>query len=178
MATNGKSNAGWWILGILVLLGIIYWLYTIGTFNKFVARFGGTPVINDPGEESHCNDTDENGNRITNALAKSSGCLPPQNTALYLVVEGKVKEREWQKETLESLIGELPTVDTQRPAPSIKLGGYRNNDENSPYYNQYIGGTTWTFNQIRGGDLRNDGTRNPTYYLYVDNTNYPNIHNL
>ena len=154
---NGKSKAIWSVFGILVFLGILYWVYKRG----YLVKYGiGTLRITAEGEESLCNDTgnDPEGR----STSKSSGCFPPVAPHLYLVFQGgdkgDVKEREFTGEEM-SWVKDI-------------FDGYIHNWD-SPgevlIEDKYGKEVSWYYNQKRVDP--NIGTE---YYLFVDNISYRN----
>ena len=146
-----------WILGILVLAGILYLVYRQG----YLAQYGfGSLKITEEGEDSLCNDTGNDPNGRSGL--KTSGCFPPVAPHLYLVFQGgpkgNVREKEWLAKDVQPIKNILDdyTPDWNNPTKIITKDKYGRD-------------ITWTFNQKRVDP--NTGTE---YYLFVDNASYRN----
>ena len=146
-----------WLLGIAIVIGIIYWIYTQG----YLAKYGfGTVKIKSQGEESFCNDTGNDPNGRVNAKLAGT-CFPPVAPQFYLVFsggpKGDVKEREWTASELGNKADLFRDITSPNSTASIQV-----QKPNGQY-------TKWTFNQIR-----KDDTTGTEYFLFVDNPAYRN----
>jgi len=144
-----NNKAIGWIIGIVIVVGLIYWAYTK---NK-LGFIGIQKVVSNPGEESHCNEEE--------ARLEGETCPQPMTEPLYLVVGG-VKERSWTEKTLGYA---LEPNQNREDATTIKYVG-------SPYkwtYNQ----TRWG-NHPDSPSYNSQFPLTEDKYYFVNNTKYPN----
>ena len=165
-----KNKALYWVIGILALVGILYWLYSAGKLNKLLVSLGISAKVSEQGERSMCNDT---GNSEERGSAKeienvSETCLQPVNPPLFLVFrgpKGEVKEYKYPESKVKNW-GILEAVQ-----------GLRNPGEKFTITTDY---GKRTFNQKRLGNNKANPNFDPKFpvtentYSFVDNTYYPN----
>jgi len=137
------------LIAVVVILGILYWVYTKGYFSKLgLGSMKKTIKVTDNGVESNCNYTVKI-NPLSNA---DEVCTAPIQPPLYNVVN-PVKERWWTETTLGVVPDPYQTRDSDGE-PSLILTD--------------VNGKKWYYNQTRPGS-----NGSPDKYYFVDDIRYP-----